>query len=415
VPGDKSIAHRAVLFNAAASGVARVRNLPDGADVATTLGAVQALGCRVEPSGPHEVTISGRSLRFAAPAGVIDCGNSGTTMRLLMGLLAGQRFSSELDGDASLRRRPMERVAAPLRAMGADFSTRDGKAPIVVRGASLRGTECALEVASAQVKTALLLAALQAEGKTVIVEPVATRDHSERMLSAMGAPIEVLGSRISVRGPATLRSIDVDVCGDASSSAFFAIAGCIVAGSRLVVEQVSLNPTRLGFVSVLRRMGARIELHAKGESGGEPFGDLIVEARALVGTAIEKQEIPACIDELPVLAVAAAVATGRTTIEGAEELRVKESDRIASVASMLRAFGVDVAERTDGMAIEGVGSTRSGRLSGGARIDSFGDHRIAMAAAVGALVADGDTVIEDAGAAIISFPRFFDDLAGACT
>ena len=414
MPGDKSIAHRAVLFNAAARGVARVRNLPDGADVSSTLGAVEALGCHVEQSGPHEATISGRSFRFAAPAGAIDCGNSGTTMRLLMGLLAGQGFSSELDGDASLRRRPMERVAAPLRAMGADLSTRDGKAPIVVRGASLHGAECALEVASAQVKTALLLAALQADGKTVIVEPVATRDHSERMLSAMGAPIEVLGSRITVRGPAILRSIDVDVCGDASSSAFFAIAGSIVAGSRVVVEQVSLNPTRLGFVSVLRRMGARIDLHAKGESGGEPFGDLIVEARSLVGTAIEKQEIPACIDELPVLAIAAAVATGRTTIEGAEELRVKESDRIASVASMLRAFGVDVAEHGDGMVIEGVGSTRSGRLSGGARIDSFGDHRIAMAAAVGALVADGDTTIEDAGAAVVSFPRFFDELAGAC-
>jgi 3-phosphoshikimate 1-carboxyvinyltransferase len=414
VPGDKSIAHRAVLFNAAATGVARLRNLPDGADVLSSLGAVQALGCRVERNGSHEVAISGRSLRFTAPTGVIDCGNSGTTMRLLMGLLAGQGFPCELDGDASLRLRPMERVAAPLRVMGAEIQTREGKAPIRVRSAALRGTECELQVASAQVKTALLLAALQADGKTVIVEPVATRDHSERMLAAMDAPIEVKDGRITVRGPATIRSIDVDVCGDASSSAFFAVAASIVAGSRLVVEQVSLNPTRLGFVSVLRRMGARIELHRKGESGGEPFGDLIVEAAPLVGTAIEEGEIPSCIDELPVLAVAAAVATGRTTIEGAAELRVKESDRIATVAAMLRAFGVDVAERPDGLVIEGVGSIRSGRLRGGSRIDSFGDHRIAMAAAVGALVADGDTTIVDADAAVVSFPRFFDELAGAC-
>ena len=411
VPGDKSIAHRAVLFNAAAAGRATLRGLPDGADVASSLAAVGALGCRVERRSASEVVLEGRNFRFDRPSGVVDCGNSGTTMRLLMGLLAGQAFDVTLDGDASLRRRPMERVAGPLRAMGANIATSDGKAPVTVGRGSLRGAVQRMTVASAQVKTALLLAALQARGTSEIVEPVPTRDHSERMLAAMDAPITVEGEIIRVAGEAKLRAVDVEVCGDASSSAFFAVAGSIVAGSRLVIERVCLNPTRLGFVEVLRRMGARIDVVRRGESAGEPLGDLVVEAAALRGTAITPKEIPSCIDELPGLAVAAAVAAGRTTIEGAEELRVKESDRIATVAAMLRAWGVGVIESDDGMTIDGIGSEPGRRLKGGATVRSHGDHRIAMAAAVGALVADEAVGIEDAEAAVVSFPRFFDTLA----
>ena len=413
VPGDKSIAHRAVLFNAAARGVATVRGLPDGADVASTLGAMAALGCRVDRTSVGEVVIEGRDFRFAEPASAIDCGNSGTTMRLLMGLLAGQDFRAVLDGDASLRRRPMERVAKPLRSMGAEIATTDGRAPVTVRGRALTASAHGMTVASAQVKTALLLAALQARGQSEIREPAATRDHSERMLRAMGAPIATSNARITVDGPGRLATIDVDVCGDASSAAFFAVAGTIVGESRLVIERVCLNPTRLGFVAILRRMGGRIEIIERGENAGEPFGDLVVEAVPLVGTAIAAEEIPACIDELPVLAVAAATAEGRTTIEGAEELRVKESDRIATVAALLRAWGIAVDERPGGMLIDGIACVRGRRFRGNVKVDSHGDHRIAMAAAVGALVADGCVTIANADAAVVSFPRFFETLAEA--
>jgi len=415
VPGDKSIAHRAVLFNAAAAGRATVRGLPDGADVASSLAAVAALGCRIERRSATEVVIEGRNFRFEAPSNVVDCGNSGTTMRLLMGLLAGQVFDVSLDGDASLRRRPMERVAKPLRAMGAIITTNEGKAPVTVRRGTLKAAVHDMTVASAQVKTALLLAALQARGTSEIREPIATRDHSERMLGAMDAPITVENRSIRIDGPAELRAVDVDVCGDASSSAFFAVAGSIVGGSHLVIEHVCLNPTRLGFIAVLRRMGALIEVAPRGESAGEPFGDLVVRAAPLVGTAITPDEIPSCIDELPVLAVAAAAATGRTTIEGAEELRVKESDRIATVGAMLRAWGVNVIESPGGMTIDGLGSAQGRHLKGGVTVRSHGDHRIAMAAAVGALVADGPVGIEDAAAAVVSFPRFFETLAEAGT
>jgi len=413
VPGDKSIAHRAVLFNAAASGRAVVRNLPDGADVASTIRAVESLGCRVVRTGGGEVSVEGCDFRFSAPSGPIDCGNSGTTMRLMMGLLAGQPFRAVLDGDESLRRRPMERVAKPLRAMGASIDTNAGKAPVTVNGGGLRGAAHRLEVASAQVKSALLLAGLQASGGTEIHEPSPTRDHSERMLRAMGVALDLRPGVVRLTGPARLRAIDVDVCGDASSSAFFVVAGCLVAGSALTVERVSLNPGRTGFVTVLKRMGARIDVVPRGESAGEPFGDISVRASNLSATAIARDEVPSCIDELPVLAVAAAAARGRTVIAGAEELRVKESDRIATVAAMLRELGVEVTETPDGMIIDGVGTGR--RFRGARIIASAGDHRIAMAGGVAALMADGELTIDDAHAATISFPRFFDMLEEART
>jgi len=406
VPGDKSIAHRAVLFNAAAQGKAVVRGLPDGADVASTIRAVESLGSRVVRASTGDVTVEGCDFRFRAPAAAIDCGNSGTTMRLLMGLLAGQSFSAVLDGDESLRRRPMERVANPLRRMGASITTTDGRAPVTVSGGGLRGVAHRLEVASAQVKSALLLAGLQASGATEVHEPSATRDHSERMLRAMGVVLEWEPGVVRLAGPCRLRAIDVDVCGDASSSAFFVVAGCLVAGSEVTVEGVCVNPGRIGFLDVLRRMGAQIDVAPRGESAGEPYGDITVRASRLRATAITPDEVPSCIDELPVLAVAAAAAAGRTVIAGAEELRVKESDRIATVAAMLRELGVDVTEKPDGMIIEGSGGNR--RFRGGRTLASAGDHRIAMAGGVAALLADGDVIIDDAGAATISFPRFFD-------
>ena len=413
VPGDKSIAHRAVLFNAAAGGRAVIRNVPDGADVASSIHAVADLGCRVVRTGQGELVVEGCDFRFRAPKGPIDCGNSGTTMRLMMGLLAGQPFRAVLDGDDSLRRRPMERVAKPLRVMGAHIETTAGKAPVTVSSGSLHGAVHRLEVASAQVKSALLLAGLQASGDTEIHEPSPTRDHSERMLRAMGLALEVLPGFVRVTGPARLRAIDVEVCGDASSSAFFVVAGCLVAGSKISVERVSLNPGRTGFITVLRRMGAHIDVVARGESAGEPFGDVTVHASSLRATSITPDEVPSCIDELPVLAVAAAVATGRTIIAGAEELRVKESDRIATVATMLRQLGVEVTETPDGMIIDGLGV--GSRFRGGQTIASSGDHRVAMAGGVAALLADGELSIDDAHAATISFPRFFDMLEEART
>lgn len=406
VPGDKSIAHRAVLFNAAARGLAIVRNLPDGADVASTVRAVESLGCRVTRADSGELAVQGVDFRFRPSSAGIDCGNSGTTMRLMMGLLAGQPFRAVLDGDDSLRRRPMERVAKPLRAMGATVETTAGKAPVSVTGGCLHGAVHRLEVASAQVKSALLLAALQANGGTEICEPRPTRDHSERMLRAMGVPIEASAGLVRVDGPCGLRAIDVNVCGDASSSAFFVVAGCLVPGSELTVEGMCLNPGRIGFVRVLERMGAIIEITQRGESAGEPFGDITVRASSLRATEIRPDEVPSCIDELPVLAVAAAAASGRTVVTGAEELRVKESDRIATVSAMLRALGVEVVEKADGMTIEGVGPGQ--RFRGGVVLESAGDHRIAMAGGVAALAADAEVRISDATAATISFPRFFE-------
>jgi 3-phosphoshikimate 1-carboxyvinyltransferase len=402
VPGDKSIAHRAVLFNAAARGHARIRGLPDGGDVRSSLAAVRALGCSVREE-PAALVIEGRALRFVAPAHPIDCGNSGTTMRLLAGLLAGAGVEATLDGDMSLRRRPMERVAKPLRAMGAAVETTDGRAPVRVHPAVLRAASISLDVASAQLKSAVLLAALSAVGRTDVSEPALSRDHTERMLESMGVEIARSGTSVALAGPVVPRAVDVVVCGDASSAAFFAVAAAVVRGSDLVVEDVCLNPTRIGFVDVLRRMGASVELRVTEDRAGEPVGMLRARGSAeLRGVEIGAQEIPGCIDELPVLAVAAAFAKGATVIRGASELRVKESDRIASVAAMLRALGAVVEEAPDGMRIEGCA------LRGGARIKTHGDHRLVMAAAVAALACREPVEIEEPEAAAVSFSNFFD-------
>jgi 3-phosphoshikimate 1-carboxyvinyltransferase len=366
---------------------------------------VLSLGCNVERRD-GVVTIEGRALRFGVPDHAIDCGNSGTTMRLLTGLLAGCGIEVVLDGDASLRRRPMERVAKPLRSMGAEIVTTDGRAPLRISPARLHPASVTLDVASAQLKSAVLLAALSTEGRTEVTEPALSRDHSERMLASMGITIERRGTTSALRGPVVPHAVDVSVCGDSSSSAFFAVAAAIIGGSEVVVENVCLNPTRTGFVEVLRRMGANIQTRVSGDVAGEPVGSIRVRGNsALRAVEIGSEDVPATIDELPVLAVAAALARGTTVIKGAGELRVKESDRIATVADMLARLGARVTETSDGMIIEG------GTLRGGARIATHGDHRLVMAAAVAALACAEAVEIEEPEAAGVSFPAFFETLA----
>jgi 3-phosphoshikimate 1-carboxyvinyltransferase len=407
VPGDKSIAHRAVMLNAAARGTALVRGVPSGGDVASTIGAMRALGCTVERDGDG-LRITGRALGFAAPARPLDCENSGTTIRLLTGLLAGTGIEAVLDGDASLKRRPMERVATPLRALGARVETTGGRAPVRVHPAKLMGAHVDLDVASAQVKSAVLFAGLSAHGRTEVREPAPSRDHSERMLAAMGVPIVHGAGGIALDGPVVPRAVDVEICGDASSAAFFAVAAALVEGSDVTIENVCLNPTRTGFVAVLRRMGADDAVEQTCVTAGESGGSLRVRGSELRAVDIGADEVPSTIDELPVLAVAAAFAEGTSTISGASELRVKESDRIATVSAMLMALGAHVEAKPDGLVIDGAA------LRGGARVATGGDHRLVMSAAVAALACRAPVEIEDPGAAAVSFPGFFAALEGIC-
>jgi 3-phosphoshikimate 1-carboxyvinyltransferase len=405
VPGDKSIAHRAVLLNAVARGTARVRGLPDGADVRSSISAVRMLGCSVDDDG-DALRIFGRAGHFEAPRANIDCGNSGTTMRLLAGLLAGGGIEAVLDGDVSLRRRPMARVAKPLREMGAHVETTgEGRAPIRIHPAELRGTRIDLEIASAQVKSAVLLAGLAAAGETAVREPLPSRDHTERMLASMGIAVRRVGTTVSLDGPTLARCVDVDVCGDASSAAFFAVAAALVAGSDVSIREVCLNPTRIGFVAVLKRMGADVEVQIEGQRAGEPIGTLRARGSRLRATDITPEEIPGTIDELPVLAVAAALAEGTTIVRGAAELRFKESDRIATVTAMIAALGGRARATDDGMEIEG-----NAHLRGGARVATAGDHRLVMAAAVAALACREPVEIDQPESAAVSFPAFFPTL-----
>jgi 3-phosphoshikimate 1-carboxyvinyltransferase len=402
VPGDKSIAHRALILGALADGTSRVTGFPGGADVLSSLGAMRALGARIERDG-EVVTIEGRG-HALGPAGrvAIDCGNSGTTMRLTAGLVAGGPGTVELDGDASLRRRPMERVAEPLRAMGAAIDTTDGHPPLTVRGATLAGIEWTLRVASAQVKSAILLAALRARGTTRVREPLASRDHTERLLAHLGARLVRRAGSIELDGGQRLTGAAVELPGDVSSAAFLVVAALVVPGSALRLTGVGVNPTRTGALAILRRMGAPLEVVDTHDVAGEPRAELRVRAGRLRGTTVTPAEVPGAIDELPILCVAAALAEGETAIAGAGELRVKESDRIAAL-EQLRLLGVEVRTTADGLVIRGTG----GRRLRGARIDSRGDHRIAMAFAVAGLVADGGVEVADAGSADVSFPGFF--------
>ena len=408
VPGDKSIGHRAVIFASIARGASRVYNLSGGEDNLRTVEAFRNLGVGISEQDGILV-IEGRGWDgLRPPTRVIDCGNSGTTMRLLSGVFAGRPFATTLDGDGSLRQRPMKRVIEPLGQMGASIISRNGCAPLEVRGGKLKGIRYTTPVASAQVKSAILLAALQAEGVTVVEEPQQSRDHTEIMAPAFGAKIEVVsgGRTVSLKGPQELSAKDVRVPGDLSSAAFFLVAAAIVPGSDVTIRGVGCNPTRSGVIDVLRGMGANIETTHLRHEAGEPVADLRVIGGKLSGVEIGAEMVARTIDEYPALAVAAALAEGVTTICGARELRYKESDRIAAMTKELRKLGARVEEREDGMTIEG------GRPLEGASLKSYGDHRVAMALAVAGLSAGGGVEIDDTACADISFPGFFRLLEG---
>lgn len=405
VPGDKGISHRAVLFASFAEGRSSVRNLATGADVASTLAFVQALGIRCTSRG-DELRVQGMGWHgLTEPAEVIDCGNSGTTARLGLGYLAGRPFHAVLRGDASLTRRPMLRVVEPLRAMGAHIDGRDGgeHLPLAVRGGPLAGMRHDLDVASAQVKTALVLAGLQADGPSEVVSRQASRDHTERMLRAQGAPVEEDGLVVRVE-PGSLAPFEIDVPGDPSSAAFFIVGALITPGSDLEIEGVSLNPGRVRFLDVLARMGAAIETESTGESCGEPTGTIRVTTSALTGTVIEGDEIPMVLDEIPALAVAAAFADGVTEVRDASELSVKETNRIGALEQELSQLGVVVEARRDGLMVQG-GTPLAGRFK------SHGDHRIAMAAAIAALACDGESRVQGWRAVGVSYPEFEEHLS----
>ena len=403
VPGDKSVSHRALMLGAIATGTSHVTGFLPGADCLATLTALRNLGIEVRQHDPTTIDVAGQGMRGLTPArhGLeLDMGNSGTAMRLFMGLLAAQSFSTELIGDESLSRRPMERVARPLRQMGADIQTRNGTPPVrIAGGGNLQGIRFAMPVASAQVKSAVLLAGLYATGETTVTEPAVTRDHTERMLVRLGCPVHRSGPAVTVTGGARLTAARIDVPGDLSSAAFMVLAGCLATAGELIIERVGLNPTRSGILRILALMGANLRVEMAPDDGGEPVGRLVVRPARLRGVEIPPELVPLAIDEFPVIFVAAALAAGETVIRGAEELRHKESDRIRVMADGLRTLGIDVDELPDGARICG------GRLQGGS-IDSGGDHRVAMSFAVGASRAAGPVTILNTANVATSYPGF---------
>ena len=404
VPGDKSISHRAVMVGAVGEGETIVRGFGRSGDTEATIAAVRALGVTVAEDDVDTIRIQGVGLRgLREPSGLIDCGNSGTTLRLLAGLLAGQEGRFELTGDYSLRRRPVDRIARPLAEMGARVETTDGKPPLTVQGNGLKGIRYELPVASAQVKSCVLHAGLYAAGRTAVVEPLATRDHTEIMLAAAGAHVTRRPGRVSVGPPERLRLGEVDVPGDFSAAAPFVVAATLLPGSELTIHDVGLNPRRIGLLDVLERMGARITAFHRHRSGGEPVGDLVVQSSPLVATTVKAEEVPRMVDELPLFALAAACARGESSVEGARELRVKETDRIETVTTSLRALGIRIRKRDDGFGVRGVPTRPKGGGMG-----SEGDHRIAMLGAVAGVVSREGVELKDAEAVAVSFPGFFE-------
>jgi 3-phosphoshikimate 1-carboxyvinyltransferase len=404
VPGDKSISHRALLLGAVADGESRFTGFGASADTLSTVAAMRALGAKVEVDG-DDVRVSGVGLRGLSPTDApIDCGNAGTLMRLLPGLLVGQEGRFELVGDESLSRRPLGRIAEPLARMGARVETEHGHAPLVVEGgAELRAIRYELPVASAQVKSCVLLAGLFAEGRTVVVEKHPSRDHTERMLEAAGARVRKKSGEPAVWGAERLRPLSLAIPGDFSSAAPFAVAATLVPGSSIRIHGVGLNPTRTGLLDVLERMGARIAHFNRRVEGGEPVADLEVEHADLVATAIGPEEVPRMVDELPLFALVAGMARGESVVRGAEELRAKESDRIETVKSVLRPLGIRIETAHDGFRVRGVPS----RPQGGGTVDAAADHRIAMLAAIAGLVSREGVRIEGAESVAVSFPDFF--------
>jgi 3-phosphoshikimate 1-carboxyvinyltransferase len=405
VPGDKSISHRAVLLAAVSEGETPITGFGRSADTEATVRAMRALGVHVVEEGVDELRVAGVGLRgLQEPTGPIDCGNSGTLMRLLAGLLSGQdgrRF--ELTGDESLRSRPMERIAEPLRRMGALVETTDGRAPLTIEGAKLTAIRYELPVASAQIKSCLLLAGLYARGRTRVIEPLPTRDHTELLLAAAGAAARRRGAGITIAPAERLELGTVEIPGDVSSAAPFIVAASLLAGSELTVHGVGLNPTRMGFIDLLAHMGARVTVVNRGRLGREPAGDLDVRHAELVAAAVSAAQVPALVDELPLFALAAGCARGESVVRGAGELRAKETDRIETVTNALRALGIRITASDDGFGVRGVPT----RPKGGG-VDSGGDHRIAMLGGIAGVVSREGVRVGGADAVAASFPGFFE-------
>ena len=403
VPGDKSISHRSLILGSIAQGGTRIYNFLNSLDCLKTLECMQALGAEIELGKDNSVKIKGKGLYgLQEPKDILDVGNSGTTIRLLAGLLSGQDFYSVLNGDASIRKRPMKRVVEPLRLMGADiWGRKDGQfAPLSVRGNKLNPLHYTLPVASAQVKTALLLAGLYTIGETVIKEPLPTRDHTERMLEIMQADLKISPTEIKVIGGKELKGADIFIPGDISSAAYFIVAASILKGSQIIIKQVGFNPTRIGIIGILNKMGAKIDILKYQIKSNESQADLKIEYSDLKGIEIGKEEIPLLIDELPLIAVVASQAKGKTVVSGAKELRVKETDRIKAIVSELKKMGACIEEKEDGFIVEGPSKLK------GSVYESYNDHRIAMSLAVAALLAEGKTIIKNSECIDISFPGF---------
>ena len=411
VPGDKSISHRSVMFGALADGITEAENFLTGADCLSTIGCFRQMGISVEQNGTS-VIVHGKGLHgLTQPSGIIDAGNSGTTVRLLSGILAGQPFDSVITGDASIQKRPMKRVMTPLTQMGASISSvhENGCAPLQIKGSPLHGIHYLSPVASAQVKSCVLLAGLYADAPTSVTEPAVSRNHSELMLRYFGADIRCEGTTSTILPDPKLTGQKINVPGDISSAAYFIAAALLVPGSEVLLKNVGINPTRDGMLRVVRAMGGDVTLVNENTDGAEPCADLLIRSSSLHATTVEGDLIPTLIDELPVIAVLAAFAEGTTVIKDAAELKVKESDRIAVMTENLRRMGADVEPTDDGMIIHG------GKPLHGATIDPHLDHRIAMSFAVAALVADGETEIQDADCVKISYPGFYADLEGLGT
>jgi 3-phosphoshikimate 1-carboxyvinyltransferase len=403
VPGDKSISHRSLILGSIAQGETRIYNFLNSLDCLKTLECMQALGAEIELSKDNSVKIKGKGLcGLQEPKDILDAGNSGTTIRLLTGLLIGQDFYSVLCGDASIRKRPMKRVVEPLRLMGADiWGRKDGQfTPLSVRGNKLNPLHYTLPVASAQVKTALLLAGLYTTGETVVKEPLPARDHTERMLKIMQADIKISAPEIKLMGGKELKGTDIFIPGDISSAAYFIAAASVLKGSQITIKQAGVNPTRTGIIEILNKMGAKIDTLNYQIKSNEPQADLKIEYSDLKSVEIKEEMVPFLIDELPLIAVVASQAQGKTVVSGAKELRVKETDRIKAIVSELKKMGVDIKEKEDGFIVEGPSKLK------GAVCESYNDHRIAMSLTVAALLAEGKTVIKNSECIDISFPGF---------
>lgn len=406
VPGDKSISHRAVMFGSISEGLTEITDFLQGADCLSTISCFRKMGIEIENTG-ERILVHGRGLHgLTAPSETLDAGNSGTTTRLISGILAGQNFSSRLTGDASIQSRPMNRIIHPLREMGAQISSENenGCAPLLIRGTSLHGIDYRSPVASAQVKSCILLAGLYADRETSVTEPALSRDHTERMLKSFGARVKRTGLTAQIFPESRLIGQKIQIPGDISSAAYFLAAALLVPGSEILLKNVGINPTRDGILQVIKKMGGDLQIHNQRTISGEPVADLLVRHSSLNGTVIEGDLIPTLIDEIPILAVLASFAEGTTVIRNAEELKVKESDRLSIMVEGLLAMGAEITGTDDGMIIRG------GKLLRGTRIDSHKDHRIAMSFAVAGLAADGVTSIPDSGCVAISYPGFYEDL-----